>query len=82
MKDDLKYGRCVDDSCLLCGRHPSWGGHYFNGEVNEAGNYEVDEQGEMWLVIEHLDNCYVWLCPNCRRHELGRWTVVAGEMPE
>ena len=66
MKGNIKSDSCVDDSCLICGKHPSWGGHYFDGIENENGDYEVNDGEETWLVIEHISRCYIWLCPECR----------------
>jgi len=66
MKGDTKSDTCVDDSCLICGKHPSWGGHRFTGIVNEDGDYEVKDGEEIWLVVEHISRCYLWFCPECR----------------
>jgi len=71
MKQKIVENRSVDDSCLFCGKHPANGGHYFKGILNKEGNIEVDSKltgTKGWLVIEHIANCYVWVCPKHRKN--------------
>lgn len=66
MKGDKKSDRCIGDYCLVCGKHPSGGGHYFEGIEDEYGNFNVLDKGRLWLVVEYTD--YIWFCPDCRKY--------------
>jgi len=59
------FGRIADDSCLFCAAHSEFaGGHAYEGYLDNAGNIKTTRP-KGWLVIPHLSNCAVQICPTC-----------------